>query len=311
MSTIPTARTTPTSQPSVVVRDSAPLLPKVAFTFITAASLLGVALTNRGLGLGWAWLVPRWLALWAGPAAIGFLAWRLLYLRRVVDDQIDGYRRDVHRRARTVGQVLGALATSTVPMALAAPHLEQRTGLRSALLVAGLVLVASLFAGVDRRTRAGVGLGAAAAAVVAWSLADAGGGVAAAWRLLHLTAFGLWIGGALWNLTVAVPIGARHPTVAAVTDGAEQLQRFRRVARVALPTVIATGALMALPYLVGPADLLGTTPGRYILAKVGLIAALVVIFITCPLYRQCSPVQGVCDLDDLDDERPLDTTARP
>src|SRR5690606_13347924 len=33
--------------------------------------------------------------------------------------------------------------------------------------------------------------------------------------------------------------------------------------------------------------------------KLGLSAALVVIFITCPLYRACSPVRGACDLDDL------------
>lgn len=36
--------------------------------------------------------------------------------------------------------------------------------------------------------------------------------------------------------------------------------------------------------------------------KVLAIVALVVVFITCPLFRHCSPVQGVCDIEDL--ERP-------
>jgi len=26
---------------------------------------------------------------------------------------------------------------------------------------------------------------------------------------------------------------------------------------------------------------------------------LVVVFIACPLFRQCSPVRGVCNIDDL------------
>ena len=120
------------------------------------------------------------------------------------------------------------------------------------------------------------------------------------WRALHLLALGLWVGGATWNLTVAIPVGIHHPTIEAVISGALQLQHFRRVARVALPTVVATGVAMALPYLTAVGDLVLTTPGRFIVVTIGLIVALVVIFITCPLFRQCSPVAGVCDLDELD-----------
>ena len=90
------------------------------------------------------------------------------------------------------------------------------------------------------------------------------------------------------DLTVSAPVGEA------------QLQRFRRVARVSLPTVVVTGVLMADPYLADVSDLVATVPGRFITAKAGLIVLLVVIFITCPLYRQCSPVAGVCDLDDRD-----------
>src|SRR5690606_20021258 len=153
----------------------------------------------------------------------------------------------------------------------------------------------------DHRARAWTALLAAVTVTVTWAVADAGGGVAVLWRSLHLLAFGLWVGGATWNLTVAIPVGIRHPTIEAVTSGALQLQRFRRVARVALPTVVATGVAMALPYLAEVGDLALTTPGRLIAVKIGLIVALAVIFITCPLFRQCSPVAGVCDLDELDD----------
>ena len=40
-------------------------------------------------------------------------------------------------------------------------------------------------------------------------------------------------------------------------------------------------------------------PGALILVKVGVIVALIVVFITCPLFRQCSPVRGVCNINDL------------
>lgn len=69
--------------PSVVaVRERAPLLPRTAFVLIGAASLLGTALTNRGLGVPVALLLPRWVSLWAAAAALGFVMWRLVYLRR-------------------------------------------------------------------------------------------------------------------------------------------------------------------------------------------------------------------------------------
>jgi len=75
---------------------------------------------------------------------------------------------------------------------------------------------------------------------------------------------------------------------------------------VALPTVVVTGLAMARPYL-PTLDAVTTVPRLLIAAKVVLIVALVVSFITCPLYRQCSPVAGVCDLDDLDDDhRPIE-----
>lgn len=307
--------TTPTTpyRPTVVVtvRETAPLLPKIAFVLIGLASLLGTALSNRGLGVPLYWLAPRWIALWACAAAIGFLVWRVAYLHEADGDDAADYLADVRRRARVVARLLAPLALASVPAVMVVGYLDGRSGTRWTLAVASLVLAGLLLRGIDHRGRAMAALVIAAALTVGWGLADAGDGLAGLWRVLHLCAFGLWIGGALWNLTVAIPVGSRHPTIEAVTSGALQLQRFRRVARAALPTVVVTGLLMALPYLTGAGDLLATTAGRFILAKIGLIVALVVIFITCPLYRQCSPVSGVCDIEDLQEPpRPQSSAVR-
>lgn len=291
--------------PPVVVRDRAPLLPKVAFALIAIASLLGTALSNRGLGIPTGLLLPRWLALWAAAAALGFLLWRVAYLRdreaEVPTDELVDYHVATLARATLVGRALAAVIALTVPVGAMADHLASRPEVRLLLAVAASMLVTTLVIGPRRRSVGSVGLVAAGAALVVWAIGDAGTGVAGVWRGLHLVAFGLWVGGALWNLSVAIPVGVRHPTIAAVTSGAHQLQRFRRVARVSLPTVVVTGVLMAHPYLADVSDLVATVPGRFITAKAGLIVLLVVIFITCPLYRQCSPVAGVCDLDDRDD----------
>jgi len=39
--------------------------------------------------------------------------------------------------------------------------------------------------------------------------------------------------------------------------------------------------------------------------------ALVAVFIACPLFRQCSPVQGVCNVDDLKQDVDAPGSERP
>jgi hypothetical protein len=41
------------------------------------------------------------------------------------------------------------------------------------------------------------------------------------------------------------------------------------------------------------------TFGHLVLVELGLIGALVVTFMTCPMWHACPPIAGMCDLEDL------------
>lgn len=124
--------------------------------------------------------------------------------------------------------------------------------------------------------------------------------MAAGVRVLHLLAFAVWIGGAVWNIFVAVPTGQKRPTVRVVRAAGEQLERFRWAVRVIIPTLFLTGLYQAVDGLgTNGSTYLGTAIGVAVLAKVGFIGLLVVIFTLCPMWRACSPIEGVCELEDL------------
>jgi putative copper resistance protein D len=187
------------------------------------------------------------------------------------------------------------------PGALAVPHLAFTPALQGGLVTGSFALAALLAFGVRHKAAALPAALVVASLLVGWAYADAGADWHGWVRLSHLTAFTLWLGGALWNIAVAMPAGRQHPFVDAVLAGARQLDRFRWVVRFALPTIIVTGLVMAGVYRSLPLGWWTTMPGVLIPLKVMAILALVVVFITCPLFRHCSPVQGVCNLDDLDD----------
>lgn len=305
MTTTPSARDlTRVDTLQVVVRDSTPFLPKVAFTLITLASIAGVTLTSNGMGLTWAQTGLRWLTLWSLALAGGFLVWRTLYVRQredgVDDAAVSALNTTAYGYADRVARWVAVALLLGAPGALVLPVVAG-AGWVPVALVAGSVVVAALMAlGVSRAPVAYAAAGVVAVMLVGWSWMDAGTGLPFWVRLLHLTAFTLWLGGALWNITVAMPAGREHPVVPAVLAGARQLDRFRWVVRFALPTIIVTGLVMAGAYRALPLSWWASFPGILIPLKVLAIVALVVVFITCPLFRHCSPVQGVCDIDDLD-----------
>lgn len=289
---------------TVVVREETPFLPKVAFTLITVASMAGVALTSSGMGLTGAETALRWLTLWSTALAGGFLAWRLAYQRSretaADDEAVGSLNRTALGYADPLGRWVALAVLLGAPGAALVPVPEGQRWVTAALVGGGVLLAGLLLSGLSRRAAAWPAAVLVLGLLVGWSWVDAGTGWPLVLRLAHLTAFSLWIGGALWNIGVAMRAGRDHPNVDAVLAGARQLDRFRWVVRFALPTIIVTGLVMAGAYRSLPLSWWTTFPGLLIPLKVVAIVALVVVFVTCPLFRHCSPVQGVCDLDDLD-----------
>lgn len=290
----------------VIVKQETPFLPKVAFTLITLASLAGATLTGTLAGLTPFQVAVRWISLWVIGLAGGFAVWRVFYLRDTDPDAeqaaVDALNATALKRATLVGRVLAPLVLLGAFGPALTPYLEPQPLLRWGLVAAIVGTAAALLAGIRHRAAGHVVWVLSLVTVVAWAYADAGTGWEGWVRLGHLAAFTLWLGGAVWNIWVAMPAGRRHPNVDAVVAGAHQLDRFRWVVRFALPTIIITGLIMAGVYRVLPLEWWLQFPGVLIPGKVLAIVALVVVFITCPLFRHCSPVQGVCDLDDLNPE---------
>jgi putative copper resistance protein D len=65
--------------------------------------------------------------------------------------------------------------------------------------------------------------------------------------------------------------------------------------------VLLTGLYQSLRWTgLDIAALVSVPVGVLILLKLGLIVALVGIFLACPMWRACSPIAGVCDITDMD-----------
>lgn len=286
----------------IEVKTETPFLPKAAFVLISIASLVGVYFTGRMHALEGAVLVWRWLHVWGLALATGMLAWRLFYLRPhehgLSSRRVTAHHDDLVARVGVVSRVLVPLLLLGAPVPWFVAYLSTP---QAAALTLASVASAVAIAGAHRgRAPLYVAFATGVAGLALWGWADSGGVASVtAVRAVHLVAFAAWLGGALFNLGVAVPVGRLHTNIDAVVAGARQLERFRWVVRCALPTVIVTGVWMALRYGgVGSAFWLNGL-GLLVPAKLVLILVLVVIFITCPLYRACSPVRGVCNVDDL------------
>jgi putative copper export protein len=142
---------------------------------------------------------------------------------------------------------------------------------------------------------------AAVAAVVLTAAAEvalrSGDSAALVVRALHLLAFSVWVGGAVWNIFAAVPTGQEYPTPPVVRAAGEQLERFRWAVRFVIPTVLLTGLYQAVDALgVGAAAYVESLLGLAVLGKLAVVGVLFVIFKLCPMWRACSPIDGVCDL---------------
>lgn len=290
------------SRVTVEVKTETPFLPKAAFFLISVASLAGAYLTGKLHGVDGVALAWRWLQFWGLALPTGMLAWRLFYLRGQESGldvgRVSGLHADLLERVRRVSRYLAPLLVAGAGASLFLPYLATWTAV--ALTASSLALAALITQAHRSRAAALAAFLIGAGALGLWGWGDSNGlGFLAAVRTVHLFAFAAWLGGALFNLGAAVPAGRKNANLDAVVAGARQLERFRWVVRTSLPTIIVTGVWMALRYGGVTSPFWQSGIGLLVPFKLLLIVALVVIFITCPLYRACSPVRGVCNLDDL------------
>ena len=293
-------------------------LPKAALIIILVASLAGTAVSVRLAGV-WSLVdvAATWLYLVALGVLTGGLLWKHGFVRpRDLEAGADEYCARMYDRFDRIA--LPALAVTALAGGVV---LGRYLGAGvDPLLVSGLgasVLLLGAFGGaqvvrsppVDDQFRHPFGvlaLAAAISAVVLTATAEvalrSGGVPAVGVRSLHLLAFAVWVGGAVWNIFVAVPTGQEHPTPPVVRAAGQQLERFRWAVRFVIPTIALTGLYQAV-------DGLGTTAATYVdsllglavLSKLALIGVLFAIFKLCPMWRACSPIDGVCDIAEAGD----------
>jgi uncharacterized membrane protein len=120
--------------------------------------------------------------------------------------------------------------------------------------------------------------------------------VPVALTVFHILAAVAWLGGMVFHIFVLDPVfrdnevGFQSAYLLALMEG-----RFRKLVGGSIALLLATGAARAY-LLLGTADaLVGTAAGRYVLLKLGLTAAMLVIFAVCPKTSSCSPIPGVCE----------------
>lgn len=294
------------------------VLPKAALAIILAASLAGTAVSLRLSG-DWSLLAAgaTWLYLVALGVLTGGLLWKHGFVRPAdLETGADEYCARMYGRydrfaAASLAVVLAAGVAVLWRYRSAGLEPLLVGSLGASLLVLGAAGSAQVARSqsVDRQFRHPLGVLALAAAVAAVALTAAaevalrsGGLAAVAVRALHLLSFSVWVGGAVWNIFAAVPTGQEYPTPEVVRAAGEQLERFRWAVRFVIPTILLTGLYQAVDGLgVAAATYVESLLGLAVLSKLGLIGVLFAIFKLCPMWRACSPIDGVCDLAHADD----------
>jgi putative copper resistance protein D len=292
------------------------LLPKVALTIIVAASLLGSWVSTTLVGdSGILSAVATWAFLVALGTLVGGLLWKHLFVRPAdLGTGAREYCEAMYERFDRIAS-LAVIATVLAGSVVLWRYVERFGATIEVAILAVLVLTTvgiviwTILADrtVESQFRSRVGLLAltfglltllatAIAEVAMCGLEPAGIAV----RMLHLLAFAVWIGGAVWNIFVAVPSGQERPRVDVVAAAAEQLERFRWAVRFVIPTVFFTGVYQAVDAIgLNALVYVTSTIGLAVLARAAFIGILVVIFKLCPMWRACSPIEGVCDLEEL------------
>lgn len=291
------------------------MLPKIALTVIGVASLLGVVVTSWAEGIDNPFAIgARWLNLAVLGALFGASVWYGYILpwadRLRPSPAAQPFLTAESQRFDRLHSLLGRVGL----LGLAAYLLVMAPGMifpMRALVFAAIALSGGLALWLPVRDARGARrtalLSGVTLALIALSEVQAEGMAThlglPLWtlvRIVHLLAFAGWFGGAIWNVFINAPSGRETLCLDTVIASHLQLEGFRKVVRVAFPAIVLTGLLQAgFISNLNLGMLVDTAPGHLILLKLGLAAVLLVIFFTCPMWGACSPIAGVCNLEDL------------
>lgn len=114
---------------------------------------------------------------------------------------------------------------------------------------------------------------------------------------IHVLAAVAWLGGMIFHIVVLDPVFRKNEVnFQSAFLLALMEQRFRKLVGTSIVLLVASGFAKAYLLLGSFSELLTTTAGRYILLKIGLTGAMLVIFAVCPKTKSCSSIPGVCDV---------------
>jgi len=224
------------------------------------------------------WALDWGLILLVGAAASGLLVFRarrraagpsLPLLSGALALAAAGLAASVAAEHARVGVSFGDLLASTTGGKIVG---------QAVVLVATAVVLVAMARWPGRQELLGLlGAGAAAAMLVHVAAGHAAGSgslgplnLLAQW--VHLLAVGVWVGGFLWLV-----LGIRATAAGEESEKVVAVQRFSRMATVAVGLVLVTGLARALVEVGSWHGLLDTSFGRTLLVKGGLVAGLVAI----------------------------------
>ena len=114
---------------------------------------------------------------------------------------------------------------------------------------------------------------------------------------VHVLAAVAWLGGMIFHIAVLDPVFRKNEVsfqsafLLALIE-----RRFRTLVGTSIVLLAGSGAVKAYLLLGSIPALWTTAAGRLILLKIGLTAAMLVIFAVCPKTKSCSAIPGVCDV---------------
>lgn len=114
---------------------------------------------------------------------------------------------------------------------------------------------------------------------------------------VHLLAAVAWLGGMIFHIVVLDPVFRKNEvSFQSAFLLALMERRFRALVGTSIVLLAGSGAVKAYLLLGSIPASWTTSAGRIILLKIGLTAAMLVIFAVCPKTKSCSAIPGVCDV---------------